>query len=45
MSKNSTKIDRDGTSSLSASMRALHEDMKRRGYDPATTTTKTKVKE
>ena len=43
MSKKSTKIDREGTSSLSASMRALREDMKRLGYDPETTTTNTRV--
>ena len=43
MSKKSTKIDREGTSSLTASMKALHADMLRRGYPPSTTTTNTRV--
>ena len=43
MSKKSTKIDPHGTSSLAASMRALHADMVKRGYPPSTTTTNTRV--
>ena len=38
------KVDKEGTSSLSASMKALYNDMVARGYPPSTTTTNTRVK-
>ena len=44
MGKKKSRADKEGTSSLSASMKALYDDMVERGYDPRTTTTNTKVK-
>jgi hypothetical protein len=43
--KATTTADKEGTSSLTASLKALHGDMVRRGIPPSTTTTKTRVKE
>ena len=44
MGKKKSRADKEGTSSLAASMKALYDDMVARGYPPSTTTTNTKVK-
>ena len=44
MGKKKSHADKEGTSSLAASMKALYNDMVEQGYDPHTTTTNTKVK-
>ena len=43
MGKKKSRADKEGTSSLSASMKALYDDMVARGYPPSTTTTNTRV--
>ena len=43
MGKKKSHVDKEGTSSLAASMKALYNDMVAQGYDPHTTTTNTRV--